>query len=150
MYDLLAVVIHHGATSHSGHYTAVVRDDDNWLLCDDSTVSKKNVFPHIACAPNSTTSNSKLFLSVPRPDNDVARATAKLGALGTLEWCYWRHRLLHVNCARSCGLCVCGLSVSDGQWRRTCATTSIWLKVLSHSSFQSLLRTVKSGALQKN
>ena len=84
MYDLLAVVIHHGATSHSGHYTAVVRDDDNWLLCDDSTVSK-NVFPHIACAPNSTTSNSKLFLSVPRPDNDVARATAKLGALGTLE-----------------------------------------------------------------
>ena len=38
-YDLDAVVVHHGATVHSGHYTAIVREDKKWLLCDDNQVS---------------------------------------------------------------------------------------------------------------
>ena len=37
-YELQAVVTHHGLTCTTGHYTAVVKHDDNWLMCDDKQV----------------------------------------------------------------------------------------------------------------
>ena len=37
-YRLVAVVLHHGDNTESGHYTCLV-EDDGWLLCDDSRVT---------------------------------------------------------------------------------------------------------------
>lgn len=38
VYHLQAAVLHSGATCQSGHYTAVIRERDQWLHCDDETV----------------------------------------------------------------------------------------------------------------
>ena len=40
VYYLQAVVLHSGASCHSGHYTAVVWVSGQWLLCDDETVQQ--------------------------------------------------------------------------------------------------------------
>jgi ubiquitin carboxyl-terminal hydrolase 36/42 len=40
-YELIAIVMHHGATVSSGHYTAYVREldsNDVWYVCDDSSI----------------------------------------------------------------------------------------------------------------
>lgn len=39
MYRLWAIVVHIGAGLHHGHYVAIVRSGDKWLLFDDDTVS---------------------------------------------------------------------------------------------------------------
>ncbi|KAF8940005.1 hypothetical protein BGZ58_008050 [Dissophora ornata] len=38
IYDLNAFVVHVGSGPHHGHYVAVVKDQDRWLLFDDETV----------------------------------------------------------------------------------------------------------------
>jgi hypothetical protein len=48
MYRLYGVVVHHGGSTHSGHYMAYVRnagtgDNDKWTLCDDSRVQPVHV-----------------------------------------------------------------------------------------------------------
>ncbi|KAI9218693.1 hypothetical protein BC828DRAFT_387913 [Blastocladiella britannica] len=37
-YDLFAIVVHVGGTPNHGHYVAIVRSADKWLLFDDDTV----------------------------------------------------------------------------------------------------------------
>ena len=37
-YELRALVEHHGATVNSGHYTAIVKRKDDWVLIDDNLV----------------------------------------------------------------------------------------------------------------
>lgn len=40
-YELIAIVMHHGTTVSSGHYTSYVREvdgNDLWYLCDDSSI----------------------------------------------------------------------------------------------------------------
>ena len=37
-YELCCVVMHHGQMTRSGHYTAVVKCDLQWLMCDDEQV----------------------------------------------------------------------------------------------------------------
>lgn len=42
-YELIAIVMHHGTTVSSGHYTAYIREldgNDLWYLCDDSDIRK--------------------------------------------------------------------------------------------------------------
>jgi len=38
-YSLCGVIVHNGTMASSGHYTAIVRENNNWLLCDDRKVS---------------------------------------------------------------------------------------------------------------
>ena len=38
IYDLNAFVVHIGSGPHHGHYVAVVKHEDKWLLFDDETV----------------------------------------------------------------------------------------------------------------
>lgn len=38
IYDLNAFVVHIGSGPHHGHYVAVVKHQDRWLLFDDETV----------------------------------------------------------------------------------------------------------------
>ena len=38
VYWLQAVVLHSGASCHSGHYTAAVRAGDQWMHCNDENV----------------------------------------------------------------------------------------------------------------
>ena len=35
VYKLISVVYHHGSTPHSGHYTADILRDSNWIKMDD-------------------------------------------------------------------------------------------------------------------
>lgn len=45
-YDLYGVIVHYGPSVLSGHYTAFVKVDDIWYLCDDTrviTLLKKKV-----------------------------------------------------------------------------------------------------------
>ncbi|ORZ40284.1 hypothetical protein BCR44DRAFT_1424768 [Catenaria anguillulae PL171] len=46
-YDLFAIVVHIGGTPNHGHYVALVRSADKWLLFDDDTVDLINE-AHIA------------------------------------------------------------------------------------------------------
>ena len=39
VYQLHAAVLHTGASCHSGHYTALIREAEQWLLCDDDSVT---------------------------------------------------------------------------------------------------------------
>ena len=39
VYQLHAVVLHTGSSCHSGHYTALIRDAEQWLHCDDDIVT---------------------------------------------------------------------------------------------------------------
>ena len=45
IYDLNAFVVHVGNGPHHGHYVAVVKDQDRWLLFDDETVEVLSVAP---------------------------------------------------------------------------------------------------------
>jgi ubiquitin carboxyl-terminal hydrolase 12/46 len=38
MYDLVAVEVHCGSGPNWGHYIAIVKSHDFWLLCDDNIV----------------------------------------------------------------------------------------------------------------
>lgn len=42
-YTLIGVLIHHGNSSHSGHYASIVKTDDDWIYCDDMMVGKVNI-----------------------------------------------------------------------------------------------------------
>lgn len=45
IYDLNAFVVHIGSGPHHGHYVAVVKHQDRWLLFDDETVEVS--LPHL-------------------------------------------------------------------------------------------------------
>ncbi|GMS89813.1 hypothetical protein PENTCL1PPCAC_11988, partial [Pristionchus entomophagus] len=51
-YRLLGSILHHGSTASSGHYIADVFDqkDEQWLHCDDSTITKTCVIEVLANA----------------------------------------------------------------------------------------------------
>jgi len=36
--ELCTVVSHHDLTSDAGYYTAIVKENDSWLMCDDQKV----------------------------------------------------------------------------------------------------------------
>jgi ubiquitin carboxyl-terminal hydrolase 36/42 len=38
-YELTGVVVHHGRTLRSGHYTAYLRHDDRWLHANDNKIN---------------------------------------------------------------------------------------------------------------
>ena len=44
-YILIGIVIHHGDTSHTGHYSAIIRGNANekWVYCDDMRVVEINI-----------------------------------------------------------------------------------------------------------
>lgn len=42
-YTLMAVICHHGERTDAGHYTALVRYNDNWFMYDDATVRAINI-----------------------------------------------------------------------------------------------------------
>ena len=41
--NLIALVLHHGATTDSGHYTSVVKSADKWYICNDNSISITNL-----------------------------------------------------------------------------------------------------------
>jgi ubiquitin carboxyl-terminal hydrolase 12/46 len=47
VYDLQAVVAHLGTRLNSGHYIAVVRSADYWLLYDDRSVQVGHAHPSL-------------------------------------------------------------------------------------------------------
>lgn len=65
-YELNAVVLHHGASMHSGHYTCYVRNqNDQWYLCNDDRVSQvqEGKLPFLQSKATSTTNPYILFFS---------------------------------------------------------------------------------------
>jgi hypothetical protein len=38
IYDLYGIILHQGPSLHHGHYIALVKDDTQWLICDDTEV----------------------------------------------------------------------------------------------------------------
>ena len=44
-YILVGIIIHHGDTSHTGHYSAIIRGNvsDRWVYCDDMRVVEINI-----------------------------------------------------------------------------------------------------------
>ena len=50
VYDLISVILHHGARAVGGHYTACILSRGNWLHCDDdrvSVITMRDVVTHI-------------------------------------------------------------------------------------------------------
>uniref|UniRef100_A0A0K0D6X3 ubiquitinyl hydrolase 1 n=1 Tax=Angiostrongylus cantonensis TaxID=6313 RepID=A0A0K0D6X3_ANGCA len=43
LYDLIAAVVHCGATPNRGHYITVVKSNSFWLLFDDDIVDKMDI-----------------------------------------------------------------------------------------------------------
>ena len=41
--ELIALVLHQGATKDSGHYTSVVKSADKWYICNDNNISITNL-----------------------------------------------------------------------------------------------------------
>lgn len=52
IYDLNAFVVHVGSGPHHGHYVAVVKHEDRWLLFDDETVEVTLIDRHRGCLDN--------------------------------------------------------------------------------------------------
>jgi ubiquitin C-terminal hydrolase len=37
-YNLIGIILHHGQTSNTGHYSSIIKLDNNWFYCDDLLV----------------------------------------------------------------------------------------------------------------
>lgn len=65
-YELTAVVMHRGASTHSGHYTVYVRGEDGeWFLCNDEHVSRvqQDRLPFLHSKKKATLNPYLLFFS---------------------------------------------------------------------------------------
>ncbi|KAL4717043.1 hypothetical protein ACJJTC_016930 [Scirpophaga incertulas] len=51
LYDLAAVIVHHGSGAGSGHYTAFAINDDQWFHFNDQTVRATDVSAVETCKP---------------------------------------------------------------------------------------------------
>ena len=40
-YSLIGSIQHYGNSPESGHYTAIIKDEDGWILCNDETCEKR-------------------------------------------------------------------------------------------------------------
>jgi ubiquitin C-terminal hydrolase len=45
-YSLIASVKHHGPSILQGHYTATIRTDAGWMICDDLAAAVMGPFAH--------------------------------------------------------------------------------------------------------
>ncbi|XP_034833395.1 ubiquitin carboxyl-terminal hydrolase 3-like [Maniola hyperantus] len=51
LYDLAAVIVHHGSGAGSGHYTAFAINEDQWFHFNDQTVRETDVSAVASCKP---------------------------------------------------------------------------------------------------
>ena len=42
-YQLSGIIIHHGNSSHSGHYASIIKMNEDWIYCDDGMIGKVNI-----------------------------------------------------------------------------------------------------------
>ncbi|XP_037301988.1 ubiquitin carboxyl-terminal hydrolase 3-like [Manduca sexta] len=51
LYDLAAVIVHHGSGAGSGHYTAFAINEEQWFHFNDQTVRAADAGAVAACKP---------------------------------------------------------------------------------------------------
>jgi len=42
-YILIGIIIHHGETSNSGHYSSIIKHNEEWIYCDDLRIVKIDI-----------------------------------------------------------------------------------------------------------